>query len=384
MPLFTRLCVIVFTVLVCNHVAQSEKAHSKYSKHANALPDSEIYEPDFRNIQRPFRMAKLNLVWTKAQHRLTEPKLKSLYTELKLHDKEELTYKQLKEKDKDGLKEAELRNKLVSIMSTYGLLEHFDDTQDPEKYKLAKSSDGAPKKDTYKNKSLFKDKKLNKLWDKAESAGFSKEELDALREEFDHHQAKIDVYYSLLERLGDDDDDGGAAAQGSRRVDDALLNAVNDEEHDRYNEVDRAEETDRSQPGANKQHAYLHKSNQLREKHREIRDNFDRLDRIASKGPKSQDFVEPKVQGLWRVALASDFSADELASLKVELLHYESRLLKLRHMHAEHALSLEKHKHSDAKADTHKLMEDNIKKQTRKVEKMQEEVERRIFKHSEL
>uniref|UniRef100_A0A182R8A4 Alpha 2-macroglobulin receptor-associated protein n=1 Tax=Anopheles funestus TaxID=62324 RepID=A0A182R8A4_ANOFN len=373
-----RLCVIVFIVLICNHVVRSEeKAHNKYSKHANALPDTEIYEPDFRNIQRPFRMAKLNLVWTKAQHRLTEPKLKSLYTELKLHDKEEITYKQLKEKDKDGLKEAELRNKLVRIMSTYGLLEHFDDTQDPEKYKMYKSNDGGTKKDAYKNKSLFKDKKLNKLWDKAEAAGFTTEELDALREEFDHHQAKIDVYYSLLERLGDEADEQAGNAE-------AHLNAINEDEHDRYNEVDRAEEGDRSQQGANKQHAYLHKSNQLREKHREIRDNFDRLDRIASKGPNSQDFVEPKVQGLWRVALASDFSADELASLKVELLHYESRLLKLRHMHAEHALSLEKHIQSDAKADTHKLMEDNIKKQTRKVEKIQEEVERRIFKHSEL
>ncbi|XP_052888462.1 alpha-2-macroglobulin receptor-associated protein [Anopheles moucheti] len=374
-----RLSVIVFTVLVCSHVVHSQKAHDKYSKHANVLPDSEIYEPDFRNIQRPFRMAKLNLVWTKAQHRLTEPKLKSLYTELKLHDKEEITYKQLKEKDKDGLKEAELRNKLVRIMSTYGLLEHFDDTQDPEKYKMYKSNDGTGKKDTYKNKSLFKDKKLNKLWDKAEAAGFTTEELDALREEFDHHQTKIDVYYSLLERLGDEDDDQGGNADAH------LANAINEDEHDRYNEVDRAEERDRSrQQGANKQHAYLHKSNQLREKHREIRDNFDRLDRIASKGPNSQDFVEPKVQGLWRVALSSDFSADELASLKVELLHYESRLLKLRHMHAEHALSLEKHKQSDAKADTHKQMEDNIKKQTRKVEKIQEEVERRIFKHSEL
>uniref|UniRef100_A0A182Y8W4 Alpha-2-macroglobulin RAP C-terminal domain-containing protein n=1 Tax=Anopheles stephensi TaxID=30069 RepID=A0A182Y8W4_ANOST len=205
----------------------------------------------------------------------------------------------LKEKDKDGLKEAELRNKLVTIMSTYGLLEHFDDTQDPEKYKMYKANEGGSKKDAYKNKSLFKDKKLNKLWDKAETAGFTKEELDALREEFDHHQAKIDVYYSLLERLGDDDD-AAADSQGTE-------NAINEDEHDRYNEVDRAEEPDRSQPGGggagatNKQHAYLHKSNQLREKHREIRDNFDRLDRIASKGPNSQDFVAPKdcTESLW-------------------------------------------------------------------------------------
>lgn len=44
--------------------------------------------------------------------------------------------------DKDGLKEAVLRKKLVGIMSTYNLLEHFDDTQDPEKYKHHKAFDG--------------------------------------------------------------------------------------------------------------------------------------------------------------------------------------------------------------------------------------------------
>lgn len=90
----------------------------------------------------------------------------------------------------------------------------------------------------------------------------------------------------------------------------------------------------------------MDKTNQLRAQHREIKDNMDRLERIASKGPNSTDFVEPKVQGLWRIALESNFSADELSSLKVELLHYESRLLKLRHMHSEHAISLEKYKNA--------------------------------------
>lgn len=70
--------------------------------------------------------------------------MKSLYTELKIHDKEELAWKQLnsQHQDKDGLKEAALRKKLIGIMSTYGLLEHFDDTQDPEKYKHHKAFDG--------------------------------------------------------------------------------------------------------------------------------------------------------------------------------------------------------------------------------------------------
>ncbi|EAT37199.1 AAEL010784-PA [Aedes aegypti] len=359
---------------------EAEKAAEKYSKKANTLPDSEVYQPDFRNIQRPYRMAKLNLVWSKAQHRLTEPKLKSLYTELKIHDKEEIAWKQLnsQHKDKEGLKEAELRKKLIGIMSTYGLLEYFDDTQDPEKYKPYKAFSG--KVDNYMNKSLFKDKKLNKLWEKAETSGFTKEELDALKEEFEHHQEKIDIYYNLLEKLDHDDGKSGKVHE----------NAVNEDEHDKFNEIGTAEEDSNDimaqQKNEEKQNSYLHKSNQLREKHRDIKDNFDRLERIAAKGPDSQDFIEPKVQGLWKIAVHSNFTADELASLKVELLHYERRLLKLRHMHAEHALSMEKHKnakHGD-KADTHKMMEENIKKQTRKVEKLQEEVEKRILKHAEL
>lgn len=104
-------------------------------------------------------------------------------------------------KDKDGLKEGELRKKLVEIMSNYGILEHFDDTQDPEKYKHHKSTSAGKNNEFYKNKSLFKDKKLNKLWEKAEVSGFSPEELTALREEFMHHQDKVDMYYSLLDNV---------------------------------------------------------------------------------------------------------------------------------------------------------------------------------------
>lgn len=139
--------------------------------------------------------------------RLTEPKLKSLFTDLKIHDKEELTWKQQngQHKDKDGLKEAALRQKLVGIMSTYDILEHFDDTQDPEKYKHHKAyagrvtKDGEHKRDSHMNRSLFKDKKLSKLWERAEVSGFTAEELAALREEFVHHQDKVDMYYAILE-----------------------------------------------------------------------------------------------------------------------------------------------------------------------------------------
>lgn len=87
----------------------------------------------------------------------------------------------------------------------------------------------------------------------------------------------------------------------------------------RFNEIEMTEEQSQSidvNPNQKKNN-YLHDANLLREKHRDLRDNFDRLERIAAKGPKSQDFIEPKVQSLWRIAVGSNFSADELASLKV-------------------------------------------------------------------
>lgn len=132
--------------------------------------------------------------------RLTEPKLRSLYTDLKLQDKEELQFKQsFKDTDKDGTLEAKLRRQLINTMTNYDLLETIgtDDEVNPQKFKEPKKE----KADNYRNKSLFKDKKLNNLWDKAEAAGFAAAELDALKTEFTHYQDKLDIYYSLVDSL---------------------------------------------------------------------------------------------------------------------------------------------------------------------------------------
>lgn len=106
---------------------------------------------------------------------MTESKLKSLFSELKIHDKEELTFKKLKSDggDKDGLKEAEMRKKLIGIMSTYGLLEHFEDVSDPKKLKTPEHPAFNEATDDHLNKMVFRDKKLNKLWIKAERSGFT-------------------------------------------------------------------------------------------------------------------------------------------------------------------------------------------------------------------
>lgn len=120
---------------------------------------------------------------------------------------------------------------------------------------------------------------------------------------------------------------------------------MNEDELENFNNVLPENDNDNEIKSATVEKSNYHKNvNQLREHHREIKDHYDRIDRLVSRGPNSQDFIEPKVQGLWRIALHSNFSEKELSSLKSELHHFESRLLKLRHLHAEQAMQSERYK----------------------------------------
>ncbi|XP_050349402.1 alpha-2-macroglobulin receptor-associated protein isoform X2 [Nymphalis io] len=342
---------IIFTLLITCILSEN-----KYSRSSN---EKKIKDVNFRTLDKPFRMNKLNIVWIKAQQRLTEPKLKSLYSDLMIQDKEEITYKRVKSEggDKEGLKEAELRRKLTNIMKVYGLLEHFEDV--PERQKQDPAYNSAM--DGYINKSLFKDKKLNMLWAKAEASGFTSEELSALREEFMHHQEKIDQYHDLLVNMETVDSE-------------SHKNAVDDEEIDKFNEINYEKDN-----GENLSKDFVNRANLVREKHRGLRDGYDRLQRIAAKGPTNQEFIEPKVQGLWRIAAAANFTVEELASLKVELQHYESRLLKLRTLHADHIAA------AGDKMDHFADQQQMLKKHTRKVEKLHADLESRILaRHTEL
>lgn len=357
----------VIYIFVISVICSSINCHNKYSADANQ-PKSNGDEPrlSMKDLEKPFRMNKINLLWSKAKLRLTETKLRSLFGDLKLHDKEELAWKQLHAdgKDKDGFKEADLRTKFITIMKNYGLMEHFTGERD-----LKKEKNDIP--DYYLNKSLFKDKKLNKLWARVETAGFSDAELEALKDEFGHHQDKIDEYYSVLNNIKPGDDG-----------EDHYKNSISDKE-DPFNELGGHEVP------ATKPIEYLDKVNMLRDKHSDLREGYDRLGRMASRGPNSKDFVDPKVQGLWKIAVDSDFTNDELGSLQIELMHYETRLLKLRHMQAESALNEELHRIKTntvhGSKDTASYLADDIKKQARKVEKLHMDLETRILqKHVEL
>lgn len=120
---------------------------------------------------------------------------------MKIQDKEELQYKQNdRESDKEGILAAKLREKLIGIMKNYNLLDYEDDNQKylgkPDKYdKYSKD-----KPEQWNNKvGIFNDKKLNRLWNKAEYAGFTVDELDDLKKEFNHYQEKVELYYSALD-----------------------------------------------------------------------------------------------------------------------------------------------------------------------------------------
>lgn len=126
-----------------------------------------------------------------------------------------------------------------------------------------------------------------------------------------------------------------------------FADAINTEDLDTYNLISNDANENEIKTHEQTVQKFSNDMNKLRDHHVGIKDHYDRLERLVSSGPHSQDFIEPKVQGLWRVAQASNFTDKELGSIKTELHHFESRLLKLRHLHAEHALHKEKYKVND-------------------------------------
>lgn len=345
-------CILFFCVSWC----QTENKYSKEANQPELLED--VDKESWKNMGKPFRLAKINLIWSKAQKRLTEFKLKTLFSELKVQDKEELQLKRLKADnlDKDGLKEAELRNKFSSIIERYGLADHFDkDMSNSE----SNNADGQ-----VNSHNLFKDKKLNKLWSKAESAGFTESELKMLKDEFAHHQEKVLQYYSLLE-----EHNSRKLREENAFVNEAFMENLQDLE-------DKAETTVENLAVEG-----------VRNTHRELKNGYDRLERMTLLGPKSRDFEEPKVQGLWKIALKGDFSSEELESLRTELRHYEQRLQKLRFIQAQHSLQQAKRETGNDKNNSEDVndLRQKIKLQSRKVEKLHADLEARITqRHLEL
>merc|ERR1740131_411155 len=270
-------------------------------------------------------MSKVNLLWEKARRAgLAEGKLERLYSKLKVQDKDELTMKKLKTEgvDKDGIKDAEVRRKFALIMEEFGLM----------------GGDVVQDKEVEPTKALFRDKKLTRLWEKAEKSGLSSEELTALQEEFQHHQRKVDEYHMLLEM------------------------AVFD----------------------------IRDTNEYHKKGKAIKRDYERLHRLATNQPLESPFNEPKVAGLWKLALEAKFEPEELESLRQELAHYETRLEKMHFLEAELRLVDERHggkfgPDDDDKTEGRSIMDRKLEKHISHVAKLHETLEGRIIaRHNEL
>lgn len=66
LPLFITYILVIFIAYVAAG-DKNKKPKNKYSEEAN-LPTIEKYDPDIREIQQPYRMAKLNMIWAKARN----------------------------------------------------------------------------------------------------------------------------------------------------------------------------------------------------------------------------------------------------------------------------------------------------------------------------
>jgi len=253
---------------------------------ANGQEDSKDSSINYKTLENPFRSQKVNLLWDKARTKLTENKLKHLYVELKTHDKEVMALKKLKadDMDKEGLRESEVRKRFNGIMFSYGLAKPSD-----------KQNEGL------NHRALFKDKKLERLWQKANKVGLKEEELLLLKNEFQHHQEKLDQFHQLKE-FEVKSQDGNLKSNSIHLLDDE------DKETFDFNTLDG--------------------------KAKALKEDYHRLHRLATNANPTE-FVEPKVRGLWKLAQEADFNDEELESLRQELHHYEQRMVKLHHLKAD-------------------------------------------------
>lgn len=321
-----------------------------------------------------FKINKLNLIWTKAQHSLGSGKLKDLKTDLARHELDELSLKKMKalNQDKDGLFEATIRRKLLTIMTKYSLDKYYDDIHPPiddeheqkrsnlEQVKSTSSGDQLPDL----SKHTFRDKRLDKLWKKAELSRFSQEELMVLHEEFQHQQDRIDEHYEAINTLEQD------RQKKEEHHADSRENTIESTHDTKRNKETRqkAKET----PEEKKARLSINLNQGLKKEYSDIKKDIEKLHqkivsgRILDVGP----FEEEPVNELWSEALKANFTTGELESLKEELEHYEVRIKKLKHFQNQ----LERNKVGSKNSDMYKDDNDETKHIKRRVKELKYKV----------
>lgn len=286
-------------------------------------------------------MQKTNLLWEKAQKRLSGAKLADLYVDLKVQDKYEFALKKLRVDgmDKEGQQEAQVNAAFKEIVEKYGLEDFY-----------AIDENNLPEDD--KKQVHFKDKKLQSMWKRAEEAGFTERDLEKLREEFWHQQMKIDEMNFLKQELGVED--------------------VTD------NEVQGAKKPGKT-PEEKKALEY-----DLRSQGKDIKAGYYKLENVMSEFDREEpEFRDHRVYKLWAMARKTDWSPEELESFKEELLHFEQRLQKHEHYEEQLMQSAQalKDQVDDGKyPEKHMQLEERTQDLARKVKKLHDELKMRVSK----
>ncbi|OQV22396.1 putative Alpha-2-macroglobulin receptor-associated protein [Hypsibius exemplaris] len=363
-------------LLVGFAIVVNSKGSSKYSKEKNRLKEETLRGGSFDDQERGsvnrkssghFRVARLDGIWERAKKQLTVDDQRDIFEELLDLDEDEITLKRLRHDggDKNGDLTAKLRDKLHDILERYGLLTPVHDKSRASPEQIAKSKRDAKLAAV---DLLFSDKKLNKLWAKAQKAGFSVAELRTLKTEFDHHQQKLDEYREVGGELG------GALQQ------------------DKANESSQEESPDQLASGSEK--VPSEDILKLDSGIKEIVKNYGRLKAKVNKNsfePDSGEFEEVRVEELWHQALQAGFDREELLSLREELVHFERKINKLKNFREANAeaagskIAGNVQAKAGERSDEHVDLEQKVKHYAVKVENIQNDIERRInSRHNEL
>ncbi|VDM98869.1 unnamed protein product [Thelazia callipaeda] len=291
-----------------------------------------------------FRIKKLNFVWSKAVHHLSDKSLiKQLKNELDKFDSLYLSAKAGTIKN-SKMSIEDLDNKLEKLLEKYGLESAL--TAYLKKYKW-QNEEEMKKANSILPSEKFTDLKLQKLWHAALNSKFSEAALKALHKELKDHERKMKLYDQKVQEF-------------NRMSDNTLL-------EDNFERNDQL-------------------SRDLKEYYKSITDSYDKLhQKIAQVSHKV--FNNEKVENLWQLALQNpNFTASELESIRVELRHFDGHLDKLKY----HNEELEAAKEKQKKLGKINVFDDDVssfeqenKRLSRKLKKLGNYLEEKII-HSEL
>ncbi|KAA0203745.1 hypothetical protein HAZT_HAZT005997 [Hyalella azteca] len=141
------------------------------------------------------------------------------------------------------------------------------------------------------------------------------EELKVLKDEFQHHQDKIDQYYDLLQTHKDSSSKNIFRPLHLRYGHFWVLKIAS------FQILNAALNVNLPVEGLQSYflRIYIVILEIFRGKNRGLKDSYHNLHKLVARGAESKEFIEPKVAGLWRLAAAADFTQEELESLHVRL-----------------------------------------------------------------